>query len=86
VTEYLDLDDLLVIAREVVGADVVVRDYGLLESALGPPRATVFGEDAYADLHLKAAGLLQSLARIHALVSHASDDIWTGQARGRLAP
>jgi death-on-curing protein len=54
VTDYLDLEDLLEIAREVVGGDVVVRDYGLLESALARPRASVFGQDAYRDLHLKA--------------------------------
>ena len=48
--------------------EVVVRDVGLLESALGRPRATVFGEDAYPDLHTKAAALLHSLVRNHALV------------------
>ena len=53
-TEYLDLDDLLEIAREAVGGDVMVGDYGLLESALARPRASVFGQDAYPDLHFKA--------------------------------
>jgi death on curing protein len=67
-TEFLDLDDLLEIAREAVGADVVVRDHGLLESVLARPRASVFGQDAYPDLHVKAAALLHSLARNHALV------------------
>jgi death on curing protein len=45
-----------------------VRDHGLLESALARPRATVFGDDAYASIHEKAAALLHSLARNHALV------------------
>lgn len=67
-TDYLDLEDLLYIARAAVGAEVSVRDYGLLESASARPAASVFGEDAYPDLHLKAAALLQSLARNHALV------------------
>ena len=67
-TEYLDLDDLLGIAREAVGGDVAVGDYGLRESALARPRASVFGEDAYPELHLKAAALLHSLARNYALV------------------
>jgi death on curing protein len=40
----------------------------LLESALARPRASAFGEDAYADIHEKAAALLHSLARNHALV------------------
>ena len=76
-TEYLDLDDLLEIARAAVGADVAVRDYGLLESALARPSATVFGEDAYFDLHLKAAALMHSLARNHALVDGNKRLAWT---------
>ena len=66
--EYLDLDDLLLIGRDAVGGEVVVRDYGLLESALARPQTTVFGADAYPDLPTKAAALLHSLARNHALV------------------
>ena len=76
-TEYLDLDDLLEIAREAVGGDVMVADYGLLESALARPRASVFGEDAYPDLHLKASALLHSLARNHALVDGNKRLAWT---------
>lgn len=76
-TDYLDLEDLLEIAREAVGRDVVVRDYGLLESALARPRASVFGQDAYPDLHLKAAALLHSLARNHALVDGNKRLAWT---------
>ena len=76
-TEYLDLEDLLGIARAVAGEDVIVRDYGLLESALARPAATVFGQNAYADLHLKAAALLHSLARNHALVDGNKRLAWT---------
>ncbi|SOJ54039.1 Toxin Doc [Mycobacterium simulans] len=76
-TDYLDLEDLLEIAREAVGKDVVVRDYGLLESAVARPRASVFGHDAYRDLHLKAAALLHSLARNHALVDGNERLAWT---------
>lgn len=76
-TEFLDLEDLLDIAREAVGNNVVVGDYGLLESALARPRASVFGQDAYRDLHLKAAALLQSLARNHALVDGNKRLAWT---------
>lgn len=75
--EYLDLDDLLDIAREAVGNDAAIGDYGLLESALARPRASVFGQDAYADLHLKAAALLHSLARYHALVDGNKRLAWT---------
>jgi len=75
--EYLDLDDLLVIARRAVGDDVAVRDYGLLASALARPRASVYGADAYPDLHLKAAALMHSLARNHALVDGNKRLAWT---------
>ncbi|WNG88940.1 type II toxin-antitoxin system death-on-curing family toxin [Mycobacterium sp. ITM-2016-00317] len=74
---YLDLEDLLDIARAAVGPDVAVRDYGLLESAQARPRATVLGEDAYPDLHLKAAALFQSLARNHPLVDGNKRLAWT---------
>jgi death on curing protein len=77
VIEYLDLDDLLDIAREAVGNDAAIGDYGLLESALARPRASVFGQDAYADLHLKAAALLHSLTRNHALVDGNKRLVWT---------
>ncbi|HKP39444.1 type II toxin-antitoxin system death-on-curing family toxin [Mycobacterium sp.] len=76
-TEYLDLDDLLDIAHAAVGGDVVVGDFGLLESALARPRASVFGQDAYPDLHVKAAALMQSLARNHALMDGNKRLAWT---------
>lgn len=44
-----------------------VRDSGLLFSALSRPATSLFGEDAYATLELKAAALLSSLAQNHAL-------------------
>lgn len=64
--DYLDLEDLLGMIR-VLGVGPV-RDLGLLESALARPRASAFGEDVYATIDLKAAALLHSLARNHALV------------------
>jgi death-on-curing protein len=65
---FLDLDSLLHIATRTLGAEPVVRDYGLLESALARPQASAFGQDAYPDLEHKAGALLHSLARNHALV------------------
>lgn len=64
---YLDLEDLLHIAERTLD-EVQVRDHGLLESALARPRTTVFGEDAYRGLDEKAAALVHSVARNHALV------------------
>jgi death on curing protein len=65
---FLDLDDLLHVAARTLGQEAPVRDHGLLESALARPQATVFGKDAYPTLEEKAAALLHSLARNHALV------------------
>jgi death-on-curing protein len=65
---YLTLRELVHIAERAVGEEILVRDYGLLESALGRPQATAFGQDAYPDLDTKAAALLHSVARNHALV------------------
>lgn len=64
--QYLDLEDLLVLTKKL-GAGPV-RDPGLLDSAVARPRATVFGEDAYPSLALKAAALLHSICCNHALV------------------
>lgn len=64
--EFLDLEDLLALVR-ALGAGPV-RDVGLLDAACARPRASAFGQDAYPTLHAKAAALLHSLARDHALV------------------
>ena len=63
----LDLVDLLQVAERTLG-EVQVRDLGLLEAAAARPRASAFGEDAYPTLHEKAAALLHSVARHHALI------------------
>lgn len=64
---HLELEDLLHIAERVLPS-VELRDAGLLEAAVARPRATAFGEAAYGSLHDKAAALLHSLVRGHALV------------------
>jgi death on curing protein len=65
---FLDLELLLHVAERALGAAPAVRDHGLLESALARPQASAFGDDAYGSIHEKAAALLHSLARNHALV------------------
>jgi death on curing protein len=64
--EYLDLEDLLSLVRVLQAGPV--RDIGLLDSAAARPRSSAFGDDAYLTLPLKAAALLHSTARNHALV------------------
>jgi death-on-curing protein len=77
VTSYLNLSELLTIAARVQGApQAAVRDYGLIEAALARPQASVFGADAYPTFHEKAAALLHSLARNHALVDGNKRTAW----------
>jgi death-on-curing protein len=73
--EYLDLEDALeVIAALDLGP---VRDIGLLDSAVARPRSSAFGKDAYPTPALKAAALIHSLARNHALVDGNKRLAWT---------
>jgi death-on-curing protein len=65
---YLTLPELLYVAQRTLGGEPRVRDIGLLESGLARPQATAFGRDAYPDLDARAAALLHSLTRNHALV------------------
>lgn len=74
--DYLTVDDLLEIAAGVLD-DVVVRDAGLLAAAAGRPQVTVFGADAYPTFEDKAAALLHSLVRNHALVDGNKRLGWT---------
>ncbi|MGB8860550.1 MAG: Fic family protein [Ilumatobacteraceae bacterium] len=66
--EFLDLDDLIDLARSLLGDPPPIRDIGLLGSAAARPQTTAFGEDAYPDVLTKAAALLQSIVNDHALV------------------
>ncbi len=66
--EYLDLDDLLLLATGLLGDPAPVRDLGLLGAAAARPQTTAFGQDAYADLWTKAAALLHSVVKNHPLV------------------
>lgn len=65
---FLNLEELLYVATRTLGSPPEIRDVGLLESALARPRASAFGEAAYPTIHEKAAALLHSLARNHAVV------------------
>ena len=66
--EYLDLDDVVDLATRLLGDPPPIRDLGLLGSAAARPRASAFGEDAYPDIWSKAAALLHSVVKDHALI------------------
>jgi death-on-curing protein len=67
VTVYLTVGDVLALHEQEVGANLLA-DFGLLESAVLRPQTTIGGEDAYPDLHTKAAAMFHSLARNHAFL------------------
>ncbi len=68
VREYVDVEDLVDLARLLLGNPPPIRDMGLLGSAAARPQTTVFGEDAYPDIWTKAAALLQSVVKNHPLI------------------
>ena len=69
---YLELDDVLAIACEVLGLEVDalvhVTDLGLADSAVARPRAGFAGEEFHPTVEAKAASLLFGLARNHAFI------------------
>ena len=71
--DYLTLDDVLALTAR---AGFTIADYGLVESALARPPASVFGEDAYPTIHQKAAALLQSMAINQALADGNKRTAW----------
>jgi death on curing protein len=75
--DYLSVDDLLEIAAGVIG-EFAVRDPGLLASAAARPRASAFGADAYPMFAGKAAALMHSIARNHALIDGNKRLAWAG--------
>ena len=74
--DYLELADILKLGREII-ADFRVREIGLLESAVARPKTYVFGEDAYPTFAQKAATLLHSIARNHALIDGNKRLAWS---------
>jgi death-on-curing protein len=66
--EYLDVEDLIDLATLVLGGPPPIRDIGLLGSAAARSQTSVSGEDAYPDVWEKAAALLQSIVKNHALI------------------
>ena len=65
-TTYLSLEDLIALTGDPrLGA---VRDIDLLDAAAHRPQSVLYGQSAYPDLDTRAAVLLDSVVRNHALV------------------
>ena len=77
---YLTLEDVLSLAVIAVDGEPLVRDLGLLGSAITRPRTTLSGADIYPDLISKAAAMLQSLINNHALVDGNKRLAWLSVA------
>lgn len=78
--EFLDLSDVVLLAGLVLGNPPPIRDLGLLSSAVERPKTTLFGADAYPDLMTKAAALLHSIVKNHALVDGNKRLAWLATA------
>jgi death-on-curing protein len=74
VTAYLDIKDALQVVDRY---GFHIRDVGLLGSALARPATTVMGAEAYPELAVKAAALLESVARFHPLIDGNKRTAWT---------
>ena len=73
-TAYLDIEDALQVVDRY---GFHIRDVGLLGSALARPATTVMGAEAYPELAVKAAALLESVARFHPLIDGNKRTAWT---------
>jgi death-on-curing protein len=74
VTAYLDIEDALQVVDRY---GFHIPDVGLLASALARPATTVMGAEAYPELAVKAAALLESVARFHPLIDGNKRTAWT---------
>ena len=73
-TEYLTLDDAM---RAVERLGFTVRDAGLLASAVARPATALGGAEVYPTMAAKAAALLESVTRNHALFDGNKRTGWT---------
>ena len=71
--QYLSLEDAL---QQIAISGFYVKDAGLLDSALARPQTSVFGEDAYPTLELKAAAMTHSVIKNHPMVDGNKRTSW----------
>ncbi|MEY4898576.1 MAG: hypothetical protein RL294_387 [Actinomycetota bacterium] len=67
-----------VYVRQIEKRGFVVRDLGLIQSALARPETSLFGEPAYPTIDLKGAALMESLAKNHPLFDGNKRSAWLG--------
>jgi death-on-curing protein len=74
VTEYLEIEDALQVVDRY---GFHIRDIGLLAAALARPATTVMAVEAYPQLAMKAAALMESVARFHPMIDGNKRTAWT---------
>lgn len=74
--DYLDFHDLLLICDEIIPG-YQIRDSGLLLSALERPQTELYGVEVYPEFEMKAAALMHSIARNHALIDGNKRLAWS---------
>lgn len=74
-TRYISFE---VFVRQIEKRGFVVRDLGLIQSALARPETTLFGEPAYPTIDLKGAALMESLAKNHPFFDGNKRSAWLG--------
>jgi death-on-curing protein len=62
--------------KELERVGFMVKDLGLLDSALARPKTSLFGEDAYPTLELKAAAMVESLILNHPMMDGNKRSSW----------
>jgi death-on-curing protein len=75
VTVYLTFEQVCAI-HVAVRPSAPILDAGIIQSAVGRPQATAFGEDAYPTDWEKAAALMQSLACNHGWEDDSKRTAW----------
>jgi death-on-curing protein len=74
------LEEVIEIGEALI-PDFLIRDIGLLESAVHRPATVIYGQEAYPSIEGKIAALMHSLAANHALIDGNKRLTWSS---GRL--
>jgi death-on-curing protein len=73
VTRFLSYESAL---HQINRLGFMVKDPGLLDSALARPKTTLFGEFAYPTIEMMAAAMHQSLVKNHPLIDGNKRTAW----------
>ena len=81
---YVDISEVYYIHKTVIkkaGTSAFLRDFALLQSAVGRPKASYGGKDLYPTVFLKAASLVQSICLNHAFSDGNKRTAWLSVKR-----